>query len=155
MLSSKLLFCMYTGTADKSYSGWRPWEAWHGRQRQRATRQEKLRLQALKSDDQEAYMGMVEESKNERLTMLLGKTNDLLSRLGAVVRRQKDAKHDGQRQYNSVIHSIQKKVTEQPSILQGGELRQYQLEGLQWMMSLFNKNLNGILADEMGLGKTI
>ncbi|XP_068658270.1 probable ATP-dependent DNA helicase CHR12 isoform X2 [Aristolochia californica] len=46
-------------------------------------------------------------------------------------------------------------VTEQPSMLQGGELRSYQLEGLQWMLSLFNNNLNGILADEMGLGKTI
>jgi SNF2 family DNA or RNA helicase len=46
-------------------------------------------------------------------------------------------------------------VTEQPSILQGGELRSYQIEGLQWMLSLFNNNLNGILADEMGLGKTI
>jgi len=46
-------------------------------------------------------------------------------------------------------------VTEQPSILQGGELRPYQIEGLQWMLSLFNNNLNGILADEMGLGKTI
>lgn len=40
-------------------------------------------------------------------------------------------------------------------MLQGGELRPYQLEGLQWMLSLFNNNLNGILADEMGLGKTI
>nr|XP_043628386.1 probable ATP-dependent DNA helicase CHR12 [Erigeron canadensis] len=175
--------------------------AWHARQRQRASRQEKLRFQALKSDDQEAYMKMVEESKNERLTLLLGKTNDLLVRLGAAVRRQKDAEHDGieplkgplanlrdtsatenvesvpdedddlvvvddngvktsdllegQRQYNSAIHSIQEKVTEQPSLLQGGELRNYQIEGLQWMVSLSNNNLNGILADEMGLGKTI
>ncbi|KAF8392449.1 hypothetical protein HHK36_022791 [Tetracentron sinense] len=181
--------------------------AWHGRQRQRATRAEKLRLQALKADDQEAYMRMVEESKNERLTMLLGKTNELLVSLGAAVQRQKDTEHsdgiealkgseaddlsqlsasksetpgdslpgedvdvidldsdrrvktgdllEGQRQYNSVIHSIQEKVSEQPSMLQGGELRPYQLEGLQWMLSLFNNNLNGILADEMGLGKTI
>ena len=27
--------------------------------------------------------------------------------------------------------------------------------GLNWLVSLFNNNLNGILADEMGLGKTI
>lgn len=46
-------------------------------------------------------------------------------------------------------------MTEQPSLLKGGELRSYQIEGLQWMVSLFNNNLNGILADEMGLGKTI
>jgi ATP-dependent helicase STH1/SNF2 len=37
----------------------------------------------------------------------------------------------------------------------GGKLKDYQLKGLQWMVSLYNNNLNGILADEMGLGKTI
>jgi len=47
----------------------------------------------LKSDDQEAYMRMVKESKNERLTMLLEETNKLLVNLGAAVKRQKDAKH--------------------------------------------------------------
>ncbi|KAK4769218.1 hypothetical protein SAY86_027368 [Trapa natans] len=176
-------------------------QAWHARQRQRATRAEKLRFQALKADDQEAYTRMVKESKNERLTMLLEETNKLLSNLGAAVQRQKDVGYsdatetlkdseaeldasssgtpgdfapeeeadisdsdrnddssdllEGQRQYDSAIHAIQEKVTEQPSILQGGELRPYQLEGLQWMLSLFNNNLNGILADEMGLGKTI
>ncbi|XP_020534146.1 probable ATP-dependent DNA helicase CHR12 isoform X2 [Jatropha curcas] len=178
-------------------------QAWHGRQRQRATRAEKLRFQALKADDQEAYMRLVKESKNERLTMLLEETNKLLVNLGAAVQRQKDAKPsdgieplkdsetdspeldpsrnespgdtpeedadiidsdrnddnsdllEGQRQYNSAIHSIQEQVTEQPAMLQGGRLRTYQLEGLQWMLSLFNNNLNGILADEMGLGKTI
>ncbi|KAJ6771553.1 SNF2/RAD54 HELICASE FAMILY [Salix koriyanagi] len=133
-------------------------QAWHGRQRQRATRAEKLRLQALKADDQEAYMRLVKESKNERLTLLLEETNTLLANLGAAVKRQKDAKHsdgiepirdseadsleldasriespldtdpeedviidsnlnddtgdllEGQRQYNSAIHSIQEKV---------------------------------------------
>ncbi|XP_061990466.1 probable ATP-dependent DNA helicase CHR12 isoform X1 [Rosa rugosa] len=166
-------------------------QGWHAKQKQRATRAEKLRFQALKSDDQEAYMRMVKESKNERLTLLLEETNKLLVNLGAAVQRQKDSKHTedseslkdsegdlteleedveiidsdrnddssdllkGQRQYNSAIHSIQEQVTEQPSMLEGGELRPYQLEGLQWMLSLFNNNLNGILADEMGLGKTI
>ncbi|KAL9274153.1 putative ATP-dependent DNA helicase CHR12 [Drosera capensis] len=123
-------------------------------------------------------MKLVNESKNERLTTLLGKTNELLESLGAAVQRQKDTEHsdgtepskidmtakesvkagnifEGQRQYNSAVHSIQEKVTEQPAMLQGGELRPYQVEGLQWMVSLFNNNLNGILADEMGLGKTI
>jgi ATP-dependent helicase STH1/SNF2 len=37
----------------------------------------------------------------------------------------------------------------------GGKLKSYQLIGLQWLVSLYNNNLNGILADEMGLGKTI
>jgi SWI/SNF-related matrix-associated actin-dependent regulator of chromatin subfamily A protein 2/4 len=29
------------------------------------------------------------------------------------------------------------------------------VQGLEWLVSLYNNNLNGILADEMGLGKTI
>ncbi|CAA7052050.1 unnamed protein product [Microthlaspi erraticum] len=31
----------------------------------------------------------------------------------------------------------------------------YQMNGLRWLISLYNNNLNGILADEMGLGKTV
>ena len=37
----------------------------------------------------------------------------------------------------------------------GGQLRDYQLKGLRWMVGLHDQGLNGILADEMGLGKTI
>lgn len=43
----------------------------------------------------------------------------------------------------------------QPPNLVGGKLMPYQLEGLQWLLSLWENGLNGILADEMGLGKTI
>lgn len=57
--------------------------------------------------------------------------------------------------YYAVAHRIKEDVTKQPSILVGGTLKEYQLKGLQWMISLYNNNLNGILADEMGLGKTI
>ena len=35
-----------------------------------------------------------------------------------------------------------------------GELRQYQLKGVKWLISLYQNGLNGILADQMGLGKT-
>jgi len=36
-----------------------------------------------------------------------------------------------------------------------GTLREYQHIGLDWLVTLYQKHLNGILADEMGLGKTI
>ena len=36
-----------------------------------------------------------------------------------------------------------------------GELRQYQLKGVKWLISLYQNGLNGILADQMGLGKTV
>jgi hypothetical protein len=41
---------------------------------------------------------------------------------------------------------------EQPRSLTGGTLKPYQLEGLNWLSSLWMNGLNGILADEMGLG---
>src|SRR5277367_1220554 len=34
--------------------------------------------------------------------------------------------------------------------VKGGEMRQYQVQGLNWMVSLHQNGLNGILADEMG-----
>ena len=43
-------------------------------------------------------------------------------------------------------------VQEAPRTLQpppGAALREYQMVGLQWMVSLYNNHLNGILADEM------
>ncbi|XP_018648129.1 putative helicase [Schistosoma mansoni] len=42
-----------------------------------------------------------------------------------------------------------------PFLLSGGNLREYQLVGLSWLVATYDKRLNGILADEMGLGKTI
>jgi SNF2 family DNA or RNA helicase len=44
--------------------------------------------------------------------------------------------------------------TKVPFLLHG-TLREYQIIGLDWLVTLHNKRLNGILADEMGLGKTI
>merc|ERR1719477_336859 len=43
----------------------------------------------------------------------------------------------------------------QPLLLTGGIMRDYQLEGYEWMSTLWENGINGILADEMGLGKTI
>ena len=34
-------------------------------------------------------------------------------------------------------------------------MRDYQIQGLNWMISLYHNGINGILADEMGLGKTL
>jgi ATP-dependent helicase STH1/SNF2 len=50
---------------------------------------------------------------------------------------------------------VQEEIKEQPKMIKGGQLKSYQMIGLNWLVSLYNNNLNGILADEMGLGKTI
>lgn len=46
-------------------------------------------------------------------------------------------------------------ATEQPKLVSGGKMREYQLEGLEWLKTLWMNGLCGILADEMGLGKTV
>lgn len=57
--------------------------------------------------------------------------------------------------YYKIAHTVHEEINQQPDCLVGGQLKEYQMHGLQWLVSLYNNNLNGILADEMGLGKTI
>eukprot|EP00672_Neobodo_designis_P021374 CAMPEP_0174843984 /NCGR_PEP_ID=MMETSP1114-20130205/10845_1 /TAXON_ID=312471 /ORGANISM="Neobodo designis, Strain CCAP 1951/1" /LENGTH=1111 /DNA_ID=CAMNT_0016078217 /DNA_START=30 /DNA_END=3365 /DNA_ORIENTATION=+ len=47
----------------------------------------------------------------------------------------------------------QYRIITTPSYLKG-KLRDYQVEGVNWMLDLHRRCVNGILADEMGLGKT-
>uniref|UniRef100_A0A914QTJ2 Uncharacterized protein n=1 Tax=Panagrolaimus davidi TaxID=227884 RepID=A0A914QTJ2_9BILA len=55
--------------------------------------------------------------------------------------------------YYAIAHKIKEEISKQHSTLGGGEptlqLKSYQIKGLEWMISLYNNNLNGILADEM------
>lgn len=46
-------------------------------------------------------------------------------------------------------------LTESPNYVKSGKLREYQIQGLNWLISLYENRLSGILADEMGLGKTL
>ncbi|KAI8883082.1 hypothetical protein K501DRAFT_250303 [Backusella circina FSU 941] len=137
-------------------------------EQKRMERISKERLKALKNDDEEAYMKLIDEAKDTRLTHLLKQTGTFLESLTkAVVDQQNDPIYkadttddfsaddpDAKSDYFQVTHRIKEQVS-QPSILIGGRLKDYQLKGLQWMVSLYNNHLNGILADEMGLGKTI
>ena len=50
--------------------------------------------------------------------------------------------------YYTIAHSSREEITTQPKMLQFGTLKPYQLKGLEYLVSLYNNNLNGILADE-------
>lgn len=57
-----------------------------------------------------------------------------------------------------MAHNVAERIVRAPAYLKppnNGKLREYQMMGLEWMVSLYNNKLNGILADEMGLGKTV
>ncbi|KAA1117617.1 SWI SNF, matrix associated, actin dependent regulator of chromatin, sub a, member [Puccinia graminis f. sp. tritici] len=157
----------------------------------RIERLSKERLKALKADDEEAYLKLIDTAKDTRITHLLRQTDQYLENLShAVLQQQNDAVHrDGQihveqdqtgatidesafgaapvfdddraaanqaataeggkADFYNVAHRIKEEVTKQSSLLTGGQLKEYQIKGLQWMVSLYKNRLNGILADEM------
>jgi ATP-dependent helicase STH1/SNF2 len=147
-------------------------------EQKRIERTAKQRLQALKANDEETYLKLLGQAKDSRISHLLKQTDGFLKQLAASVKAQQrsaaerygnddtyeadeadgseDDEESGRKvDYYAVAHRIKEEVTVQPSLLVGGTLKEYQIRGLQWMISLYNNNLNGILADEMGLGKTI
>ena len=46
-------------------------------------------------------------------------------------------------------------VRGQPACITGGEMREYQIEGLKWLVKQHDSGVGGVLGDEMGLGKTL
>lgn len=148
-------------------------------EQKRIERTAKQRLQALKANDEETYLRLLGQAKDSRISHLLKQTDGFLNQLAASVKaQQRSHRHQGYNEpdeesdieetavdsedeskpkvdYYEVAHRVKEEIKAQSTNLVGGTLKDYQLKGLQWMISLFNNNLNGILADEMGLGKTI
>ncbi|PKU78185.1 Chromatin structure-remodeling complex protein SYD [Dendrobium catenatum] len=148
--------------------------------REKIDRIQREKINLLKNNDVEGYLRMVQDAKSDRVRQLLKETEKYLQKLGS---RLKEAKGMSRRfemevedcrpadvdeklslfqhylesneKYYMLAHSIKESINEQPSSLVGGKLREYQMNGLRWLVSLYNNHLNGILADEMGLGKTV
>ena len=117
------------------------------------------------SNDEEAYMKLIDTVKYMHITHLLRQTDAYLDSLAqAVIAQQNDDVHvdtfnasaeeatnemtfsaqktiepdeKGKIDYYAVVHRIKEKVSKQPNILIGGTLKEYQLKGLQWMVSLY------------------
>lgn len=157
-------------------------------EQRRVERVSKERLKALRADDEEGYLKLIDTAKDTRITHLLRQTDAFLESLAAAVVEQQNEARDtvgtsaveqmqldeppaevaavnestfgaapvfeeeqakDKVDYYGVAHRIKETITQQPSILIGGELKSYQLKGLEWMVSLYNNHVNGILADEM------
>ncbi|KAF8512943.1 SNF2 family N-terminal domain-containing protein [Hysterangium stoloniferum] len=54
---------------------------------------------------------------------------------------------------NKII--ARQQLEEQPSLIQGGQMKDYQLQGLSYLVWMHENGMNSILGDEMGLGKTL
>jgi SWI/SNF-related matrix-associated actin-dependent regulator of chromatin subfamily A member 5 len=130
-------------------------------------------------DDQESSFQRSEEaqSPDDNSSALMQRLDALLEQVDRTVRgdhediRKKSKQTNGQGSRTRLAEAEEDKrmlqdtckeesaagvwLTRQPACISGGDMRNYQLEGLNWMISLFDRNINGILADEMGLGKTL
>nr|POE54304.1 iswi chromatin-remodeling complex atpase isw2 [Quercus suber] len=76
---------------------------------------------------------------------------------GGERRRRTEKEEDAEllRQGKEAGKAEQTIFRESPSFIQGGQMRDYQVSGLNWLISLHENGISGILADEMGLGKTL
>ncbi|KAL8452205.1 hypothetical protein Emed_001512 [Eimeria media] len=141
-----------------------------------AAQMRKERLDALRKHDEAAYLKLLQETKNERLLQLVRQTEGYMQQIGSLVVEQREREGiivpateeeaDGaaeeasgslsssflfsKERYYRITHSQREKVTELPSCLKGGTLRSYQMEGLNWLVSLHNNGLNGILVSCAG-----
>ena len=137
-----------------------------------ADQAERARLAALKSNDMGAYTALLEDTKNDRLKFLLDKTDECMNQISTLLASRADEEQadllksggDADPSFSEMVPvsgnyyetaHVKSEQVRQPSILTGGDLKEYQLSGLQWLVSLYNNRLNGILADEMGLGKLV
>ncbi|XP_074643398.1 chromatin-remodeling ATPase INO80-like [Tubulanus polymorphus] len=123
-------------------------------------------------DNQEEILGRLDEEKPKRQVELSGGiVHDNLQDGYDCDKVKKTALKNAEEAYNthqSKIHVFDDEIKgsglnptissdaerPQPSLFEGN-LKGYQLKGMNWLANLYSQGINGILADEMGLGKTV
>ncbi|ORX54808.1 hypothetical protein BCR36DRAFT_282567, partial [Piromyces finnis] len=103
-----------------------------------------LKLHQQRNEHDPALDALLEDTKKNK------KKND-----GDKRRRKSEKEEDEEILREEKKHQKTVILTESPTYIKNGKLRDYQLQGLNWLISLYNNGINGILADEMGLGKTL
>jgi len=110
-----------------------------------------------RQDEQAKTRELTQQRLQEVLQEIRGHMEEILSRSGAAAVKEwraAPADCDHRELYMRLVHAEQDADVQPPEEL-CAELMQHQVEGLEWLASLYANGLHGILADEMGLGKTI
>ncbi|KAL9921619.1 chromatin-remodeling complex ATPase chain Iswi-like [Glossina fuscipes fuscipes] len=116
--------------------------------------------------DQLEFKSKIEADRSKRFEFLLKQTEIFTHFMSNNVKNptKSKGKQKKDKQSPSVVEHqerTEKKIKQlfnfqnSPPYIKNGELRDYQIRGLNWMISLYENGINGILADEMGLGKTL
>lgn len=122
------------------------------RQERQLASQKAAKLEANTAANAEIPLPSTTKSKSkkrkiEQLTDLAQDENDLTEKTSQL-RKEKAAAVNQEDEQVDVTR-------QQPTLVTGATLKDYQIDGVQWLVSLFTNGLSGILADEMGLGKTL
>ncbi|OHT08590.1 Chromatin structure-remodeling complex subunit snf21 [Tritrichomonas foetus] len=127
------------------------------KEKNRAKRsQEKIRWDLLKQKDMVKYRETIKKMKDQRIQLILDQTDHYMKELSDKIRKTHSSTIASDEKSDDIYNfdlKLPEEIT-QPEHL-NGTLKEYQVKGLQWLVSLYQSHLNGILADEMGLGKTI
>jgi SWI/SNF-related matrix-associated actin-dependent regulator of chromatin subfamily A member 5 len=106
-------------------------------------------------------MSRQDEVIDERLVTLLNQAEEYARQLVGHHHHPGRTDHSERKKHRGTVHSSSEdeetkftRLTTEPSNVRG-TLREYQIDGINWLTSLYETKINGILADEMGLGKTI
>ena len=114
----------------------------------------------------EAVVKRLDDKKFKQLDALLDQTTIYSQFLSEQMDDldEEEARERAAREEEAAAGKKRKKMTEEEELeltrkmlplMEGGSMRDYQLKGVKWMISLYQNGLNGILADQMGLGKTV
>jgi len=129
-------------------------------------KQQKKQLEEIRKKQNEALESEKSASMQDRFNFLLQQTDIFRHFIEGSGAKNPTAK-SGRRSKKSeeaedkvlveqALDTVQSvRFTESPPYIKNGEMRYYQLQGLNWLIQLHDHGINGILADEMGLGKTL
>ncbi|XP_059622171.1 probable global transcription activator SNF2L1 [Phlebotomus argentipes] len=124
-------------------------------------KQKKEQRRLDKAEEKAVFNANVQQNVEKRLEYLISKTqiyDHFITNSKKRDRRAEAAFKNVGKNTGSASQSEPKSVMKfmsTPDFINNGEMRDYQVEGLNWMISIYENGINGILADEMGLGKTL
>lgn len=89
---------------------------------EREKQKQRVRMLALRTNDVDSYMRLLQKHKNERLTSLLEKTQSYMQSIGAAVKLQTADRRPGANsdEASNVLPDGSQRMTEQPRMLSGG-----------------------------------
>ncbi|CAD6202019.1 GSCOCG00002904001-RA-CDS [Cotesia congregata] len=114
-------------------------------------------------EEQLRILNQLDEEKNPRLIGIDDYDSELMKQKAKRNATEAfDYERARTRQFDSAAVSQELRLSDtpenlehpQPSIFKGN-LKGYQLKGMNWLANLYDQGISGILADEMGLGKTV